>query len=1060
MLLNILKMQNTKLTSPKTRLVFCGVFLLLLIFNAINAQAQYFGQNKMRYKKLDFKVKESPHFDFYFYMKNDSLLVKTMQEGEVWYDLHQQVFRDTFERKNPFILYNNHPDFQQTTAIQGEIGVGTGGVTEGLKNRVIMPIMLINNQTRHVLGHELVHAFQYHSLIEGDSTQLENIGNLPLWMVEGMAEYLSIGKKDAFTAMWMRDAYLNNDIPTLRDLTESNKYFPYRYGQAFWSYIGSTYGDTVIVPLFKATAKYGYQAAIQRVFGYNEATLSQLWKNTIENSYKPLLKDTTQTPTGKLIVDKKNAGDMNIAPSISPDGKLIAFLSEKDLFSIDLFLAEAQTGNIIRKLTSKLKSNHIDEFSFIESAGSFSPDSKKFAFSAFDEGRNKLIIVDISNGTTLFAEGMGEVGEFSNIAWSPDGQSVVFSGLKQGQSDLYQYNFETKTLEQLTNDVYSETQATFSRDGKRLVFSYDKLAYDTNIGIVLNFNLAIMDLTTKSIEVLPVFLEANNLNPQFSADDKSIYFLSNRDGFRNLYRHTLADAKTEQLTDYFTGISGITEYSPALSVSNHDDVLYSYYRAQKYSLYIAKGDEFTSTSVENDDINFQAAMLPPFTSYGVDVVNTNLNNFGLFSKIDTALIKPIPYQPKFKLDYLASSGVGVAVGSRYGSGLSSGIQGIFSDILGRNQIFAGLAVNGEVYDFGGQFAYINQARRLNWGAAISHIPMVSGLMSYSVDEDNRSQTGYSLAENYDIIRTFQEQIEGFVAFPFSRTKRIEAGAAWAHYSYRIDRHSTYYYSDANGNLLSYYPFYNDRRKLPLDQASAAYGTNFKAFTIQQLNAAFVGDNSHFGIAAPLEGYRYRFGLEQYFGDFNFTSYTADVRKYNRYAPVTLAARAYTYMRMGKDENALYPLFLGYPYLVRGYESSGFYNNNQALSSGFGLNQLMGTRIAVANFEVRIPFTGPERLAVIPSKLLFSDLNFFFDAGLAWTQGDKIAFKNKPDKIGTVTNSDGSYTEIYERVPVLSAGVSLRVNVFGYFVIEPYYAIPFQRNDVKFGTFGLNFAPGW
>src|SRR5690606_38665874 len=143
------------------------------------------------------------------------------------------------------------------------------------------------------------------------------------------------------------------DIPTLRDLTESNKYFPYRYGQAFWSYIGSTYGDTVIVPLFKATAKYGYQAAIQRVFGYNEATLSRLWKNTIENAYKPLLKDTSQTPIGKLIVDKNNAGNMNVAPAISPDGKLIAFLSEKDLFSIDLFLAEAQTGKIIRKLTSK-----------------------------------------------------------------------------------------------------------------------------------------------------------------------------------------------------------------------------------------------------------------------------------------------------------------------------------------------------------------------------------------------------------------------------------------------------------------------------------------------------------------------------------------------------------------------------------------------------------------------------------------------------------------------------------------------------------------------------------
>src|SRR5690606_15493090 len=145
----------------------------------------------------------------------------------------------------------------------------------------------------------------------------------------------------------------------------------------------------------------------------------------------------------------------------------------------------------------------------------------------------------------------------------------------------------------------------------------------------------------------------------------------------NLYRYTITTNSTEQLTDYFTGISGITEYSPALSVSRNDDVLYSYYRAQKYSLYIAKRDEFAPIAVENDAIDFQAAMLPPFQTRGVDVVHTNLSNFERFTQIDTSQIRPIPYKPKFKLDYLASSGVGVAVGSRYGSGLSSGIQGIF-----------------------------------------------------------------------------------------------------------------------------------------------------------------------------------------------------------------------------------------------------------------------------------------------------------------------------------------------------------------------------------------------
>src|SRR5690606_12438325 len=169
-------------------------------------------------------------------------------------------------------------------------------------------------------------------------------------------------------------------------------------------------------------------------------------------------------------------------------------------------------------------------------------------------------------------------------------------------------------------------------------------------------------------------------------------------------------------------------------------------------------------------------------------------------------------------------------------------------------------------------------------------------------------------------------------------------------------------------------------------------------------------------------------------------------------------RAYTYMRAGKHENALYPLFLGYPHLIRGYESASLRNSYNDM---FNMNSLMGTRIAVFNFEVRLPFTGPERLAVLRSNVLFSDLNVFFDAGLAWNSDSQVAFRSTPRLVETIQpDPTQPPVNIYERIPAMSAGVSLRVNLFGAMVLEPYYAFPFQRADVNFGTFGLNFAPGW
>ena len=64
--------------------------------------------------------------------------------------------------------------FRQTNAIEGLIGEGTGGVTEALKRRIVLPMSGSLADTDHVLGHELVHAFQFD--LTGDDPR-ETIGD-------------------------------------------------------------------------------------------------------------------------------------------------------------------------------------------------------------------------------------------------------------------------------------------------------------------------------------------------------------------------------------------------------------------------------------------------------------------------------------------------------------------------------------------------------------------------------------------------------------------------------------------------------------------------------------------------------------------------------------------------------------------------------------------------------------------------------------------------------------------------------------------------------------------
>lgn len=104
-------------------------------------------------------------------------------------------------------------------------------------------------------------------------------------------------------------------------------------------------------------------------------------------------------------------------------------------------------------------------------------------------------------------------------------------------------------------------------------------------------------------------------------------------------------------------------------------------------------------------------------------MNKNLAIFGAQKTIPTDSIEKIPYRPNFKLDYISNSGIGVTT-SRFGTGLAGGVQTLFSDILGNHQLFGSIALNGEIYDFGGQFAYINQEHQLGWGPVFRISPIV------------------------------------------------------------------------------------------------------------------------------------------------------------------------------------------------------------------------------------------------------------------------------------------------------------------------------------------------
>ena len=104
------------------------------------AAAQYFGQNKVQYKDFDFRVMKTRHFDIYYYPEEEAAVADASKMAERWYTRLSRVLSHQFGQRQPIILYASHTHFEQTNVLSGFIGEGTGGVTELMKRRVVLPM--------------------------------------------------------------------------------------------------------------------------------------------------------------------------------------------------------------------------------------------------------------------------------------------------------------------------------------------------------------------------------------------------------------------------------------------------------------------------------------------------------------------------------------------------------------------------------------------------------------------------------------------------------------------------------------------------------------------------------------------------------------------------------------------------------------------------------------------------------------------------------------------------------------------------------------------------------
>lgn len=997
-----------RISTGARRAVFSAIAGLLALAIGHPAAAQYFGQNKVQYEKLNFKVLKTQHFDIYFYDEEKDAAEIASRLAERWYARLSEVLHHDLTGRQPLVLFTSHAHFAQTNVVEGQIDESTGGVTEGLARRIALPLGATLADTDHVIGHELTHAFQYDIL--GANT------SAPLSFIEGMAEYLSLGPVSVQTAMWLRDAALAGDFPAIKDL-DNPRYFPYRFGHAFWAYITGVYGDDAIGDIMAAMAPdpdaHGTGAtssdAIEEVTGKKLSELSAAWKQAVIESYgitetRPKNQKITEFWPA-IIAKNTGSGRLNVGPSLSPDGTKIAFLAERSRLAIEAYVADANTGQIITKLTDMAVDPHFESLQFLDSAGTWSPDGKRLAFAAVRNGRPLLAILDASNGKVLEEDKFETIGEIFQPSWSPDGKLIAFSGHAGGFTDLFVYNLEAKTTTRLTQDPFADMEPTWSPDGKSIAFVTDR--YTSNLDTLFfgGYRVAIIDAAGGQPHVVDTGLHGDQVDPQWTPDGQSLLFIGDAVGAPNVYKVAAAGGAAEKLTTVNTGVTGITELSSALSVARTVDrwALTSFLNGG-YDIHVLP----SIMTLQPDEPSAKTmAELPPIDSTR-STVKVLLQNPSTGLPPQNAAPEITGVKSGMHLVSF-SQAAGVGVSSAYGAQLVGGASFLFSDVLGNHLLSVTAQANGSVRDIGAQAFYLNRENRWYWGFEGGFIPLasVSGTAGYTVIN---GQTVYV----QDLLIYRETNAEGgFVtSYPLSRATRVEFNAALQRISFTQELQQQVYALD--GTLIS-----DNKTNQSVADAIRLFSTG----------AAWIRDTAAFGGVGPVRGERTRVEVSPAVGDLQLTTVNLDHRQYFMpFQPVTFAYRVLHIGRYGPgaEDARLSPLYLGYPSLVRGYDV-GTYTSADCTPTPTGscpqYDRLLGSRIFVTNFEARAPLYG-----LLKHSLQYGpfpvEVFGFFDAGLAWYRSQS------PDAQGWAT----------------STGFGARANVFGYLIAEVDIVHAFQRSN--------------
>lgn len=435
--------------------------LLATLTSVAQVSSVEFGKNRVQHRKFTWQYYQSPNFNTYFSDNGLTLGKYVAQLAEQELGQLENFIEEGLQRRINLVVYNNFDDLQQSNIGANIDWQNTGGITKLVNNKMIVYFTGDHNNLKKQIREGIARVLLENQLFGEDLGEFaanQALLDLPKWLTDGYVKFAA-ENWNATLDDQLRSAMLNGSYRNFYQFAFDK---PELAGQAFWFYIAEVYKiENVPYFLYLARVYKNLNTASQRISKKKFKGLLADFMTFQQEKYYKDIRSRRNVPKGTVSVVEQvgpRKDFFRFSPNPAPRSQTYALVEFKNgQYSVVLY-----ENFIFRKVLLKYgvrsRDNEINP-NYPQLA--WDPKGTRLAVLYTEEGKIKLFVYDALKRYKPVKQELDMFNQIQDMKYMLNSNTLLFSAVRNGQTDIYIYKIETQQIEQVTNDIYDDLDATF-----------------------------------------------------------------------------------------------------------------------------------------------------------------------------------------------------------------------------------------------------------------------------------------------------------------------------------------------------------------------------------------------------------------------------------------------------------------------------------------------------------------------------------------------------------------------------------------------------------------------